>query len=425
MSYTTYEIIHTPYVDNDWDDNQSQPITAFRDLEVRKVRGDKRGSFKFKLTDFNNEVAFKYKANDRVTIRRAVNSESVPTDGSADLMIGTFKTPVFDSQEKARDVVLEGYDFSDAILGALIFIDAKTLDVALALKTATENTASASQAFKVEWDGSNPTTKENGSPFPVVGEQFYYKPFREVLDRLSQDTYTQDGRYYYLVTPDNKLLWNKESDAESFDFDPREDEHSQYKVSVDADGIRNFVIVRAGLDPENKSIQDRAVDYASINRYGYKYHILAENANLAMTIHTQDARSAGVEHMRDATFPFTASWISSVTASGTPLVRGEAPTFPSYDSGDDSYLEGFRLHVRGRARQLGEAYIKLRRYGALSIEVERPHGTGWKTGDVISVTIPEIQEGGIPAIKALRIDEVTYGMTHDKFFMKEDEASII
>lgn len=424
MSYATYELIHIPYVDNTYDMAAASPIEGFFDLGVRLTRGDRRNGFQFKQIDFNSTKSHVIKPNDRVIVRRVINSDIVPTDGSADLINGALKTPEFESSGGVRQIKYSGYDLSDSFMSALIFLDARETPINEALETALLQAASVALGggaeFQLSWHPDNPITRSDGTAFPVVGERFYYKPLRELFTTYSGSEKTGDGRYYWYVNIDNQVVWRKETDVTTLEFDTREDDHYGFKLEVDAEGIRNFIIVRGGVDPEGKSIQDRYVDYVSASRHGFRYHIIPSIANNAQTLHTQDCQAAGVEHMRDASYPFTTTWVSSVNNSTPPMTRDS----PVIAANRNDYFDAMRIHVRGLCRQIGRDYAESRLFGKLSVEIERPFVPVWRIGDNVLLTTPELRDDGVIVAKTMRVEEVTYGEASDTYVLSEDVGSV-
>jgi hypothetical protein len=320
-------------------------------------------------------------------------------------MVGTVSAVVPEENERLDQIRIEGYNFSETIMSGIVFLDAYTLTVSDAIQAALTSLELYAQQFRVTWNTDNPELKrDNVTAFPVVGEKYFNKPIKTVLEKLSTDEATADGVYYWYVNKDNELVWRPRTNDTTGSFNNQTDNYQSLKIGKDIKDIKNYIILKGGLDPSNKNIQTKYYDAASVAKNRARYHILVDENKKASTLYTADNAKAGVASLKDA-FPagFVPTW---TTAS-----------YANYDA----YLTAFRNYVKQEVLvPLGRQFVEQRKDGKLSITVSFQPGKGWILGQLVPCTITAIGA----AVKNLRVTDIQYTTDEDIFTLVEDLGSL-
>jgi hypothetical protein len=409
--YVTWRIDRTPSVSNAWSSANTETITTYNDPILTTESGEGRDSFSLKLTNFNDNWSNYFKIQDKIEIYRVTNSD---TTTSANLLMTGVVSNVPETESSAdKTIRVEGYNYSESVMSAIVFHDSSGQTIPAALEGAINSVKFFNSGKAVTWNTNNPTLKkDNVTAFPTVGQRFFYKPLRDLIETYSVNTKTEDGTYFWYVDKDNTLVWRPatttvsvDGDGDPYSFNSSTDTYRTLKIGKDLKDIKNYIIVKAGMDPENNAIQLTVPSYSSITKNGFKFYIDTSIVKESGDIHTADCNKAGVNHMRDASYPFqTTFWKSEVTH-----------VYESFDS-YDAYLVKFRLHMRERCAQVGAAIIEVNALGRLEITVDFPPGyKQWGLGDLVTVIIASLGSS-----KAMRVTGIQYTTTGDSFTLKED-----
>lgn len=401
MSLVRWRVVRIPFVNNSYNLASSTIIERFFDPVVTTNTGSGRDSFSFKINNFNNELDLLWNNNDRVLIYRTVNN-NVFTDSDL-LMTGVLrKIPetVSYNQDMQR---FEGYNYSETLMDAICFIDAQNLTTDSTLQNAINSVANFNQNFKVTWNSSNPSTTSIGGSFPIVNQRFYNKPLKDVIEKLSKESYTNDGLYYWFVDVNNTLVWRKRDNVISGSFNVNADDFISMSVDKDTNDVKNYAIIQGGTDPKGNPLQTFYADFSSINKHGYKYYFMTDDNALAKSNFTADLALANTDSLSGISFPFIPSWTSESFAN------------------ESAYVAGFRDYHKAQLKILGQDAIKNLSKGKVKVSiVRRPSSSSWGLGQVIACTIPSVSVG----VKNLRVEEVQFTTTADTFSLVEDIGSL-
>lgn len=424
MSYVTWKIEQTPYVNEEWDEpTDTVEVSNPRDITLTVNLGEQKDSFSFNSTNFNGQNNLLYAPNTKINIYRTLNSDTIATSDL--IMVGSSK----DSPDKVANnndmTKVEGFNYSEAVSSAIVFADARGLTIDQAIQRALTK-AGNNSAFKVEWDASNPTTTTTGAAFPIVTDKWFNWTLKKILEQYSSAKYTGDGSYVWYITKDNTLKWFSKKDAtgrfSQYTFDYATDEILEINTKKDIKGVRNHIIIKGGLDPANKGIQESVVDAASVAKHGRKYLFHISQNNNAQDIVKADLGNETVDKYPE-TYPFTTTWESSITATvnGISMVEGSTVTIPSSATEDKDYNAVVRAHTKGLLKKEGTEIIRLLKYGKFMTDLKFRAGIkNWQLGDLITCTIPQANITN----KVLRITQIQYSTTTDMFSLVEDEGTL-
>ena len=411
--FVDYKVTWTPRINGDWDSANSEVVTGVFDVLTNMSLGKTRDTFSFKLTGFNDVVS-KFNATDKMVISRAI--DSTVHDESTIIFNGLIRVES-DTVDNAKDEVrIEGKSFSEVLLNSITFIDATNLTIDQALKQAIEFVPLYSPGFNVVWKDSNPTTRLDGTSFPVVGERWYNKRLGELFERYSSKIYTRDSvNYYFFVNEDNELVWMPQEDDSNGEFNSDTDVFVSLKDGKDVNDVVNFVIVKGGFDPAGQQIQFRYQDFSSSARHGLKFKVIPSISKNAQVLIKQDMDSLGITTgtlpsiALGSSYSFFTTWSSVVTGA------------PVEVNNDNAYVAAVRSHTLEVLRREAFEYVEARKNGKLKLSVSfKPGVKAWVPGSIITAVNPRLFGGA----KNLRVQSVQRGAEVDVFELAEDEGTL-
>jgi hypothetical protein len=435
MTFVRWKMEHTPVVDGVPNEAETQTYYDIIDPTIRWKLGDSKDTFECKVRNTNNEYNDVFKFRDRLTIYRAINSETFTE--SDIIFVASIQSANQEQSASDSYIKIVSYSFSDAMMTAALFIATQNRPVNLALQEGVKflqtlpGGIDGSGNMALQWDDTNPETKSNGQPFPLLYEDWQNRPFRDMLIKYSTNQFTGDGSYTWYVSRTNKLVWKKSDSFQIREFNLVTTPIYSFRTNLDADGIRNYVIVKAGLDAANVQIQVVEFDWESIARYGQKFQILVSEASNAKVFNKQDLIKSYGSEVSETTYPdlssgFTTAWRSSITetVNGIEMVKDQFVTIP--DSGTErqrerNYNAVLRKHVENLAREEAVSFMQYRRAGKLGFEFDVEPGTlGWSLGERVNDIIPYLR----PEMIDLRVQEIQYGEDSDKFVIAEEIGTL-
>jgi hypothetical protein len=419
--YVSWKIERTPRNADtlSWSTDDTYEITEYYDPIVNTSIGTGRDTFEFKINNINGNFNNTFQPNDKINVYRKVNSTSMV---STDLLInGTIQNIPINETYNQNMLRVNGYNYTEALMNAIIFLDAEKLTISEALQQSLLHLQAYLQkdeynkTIAPEWHTSNPSTKVGGGAFPIVGEKFYNKPLINLFEKYSQKENTTDGyNYYFYVDKDNKLVWLPELDTPTNTFNTITDLYRTLKVDKDIKDVKNFVIVKGGRDPAGQPMQERYMDWSSIAKNGMRFYYLTDIATKSAVEAQGDMKSIGVTTgslpsiALGSSYAFTTTWISKYTGDYV-VVHNDA-----------EYIKAVREHITAWMLSDGNAFLANNAGGKLKVSLTFQAGKGWNIGNVISCTIPAL----VSITKNLRVQSAQYTSTEDIYDLVEDIGSI-
>ena len=406
MGRLQWKITHTPY-----NGTYGTPvvITDYYDPMIRVGLGDVKDSFEFKRQD-NEDNKNSFNTNDKVLIQRKIY-DGAAFDDDDTLLNGVVRDVPEEIAYNKSLLRIKGYNFSETLMNALTFIDATNLPINEAFQAALSWVSVHNTNFQVTWNPSNPTKQSDGvTDFPLMGERFYYKSITSMLEKYSASKYTDDGDYYWFVDNNNTLVWQREENSISTDFDERSSGYQSLKISKDLNDVRNFIIMRGGYDFKNAPISYPAADYSSISKHGFKYLIYSDSVAYSAQVQENDRSKAGVDSNEDL----------------KTLVNGSG-FYPTWDASTnytswDTFNTAFRAYIQNYLKTEGSTILTVQANGKLSIDITFSPlaGFNYPLGAVIDCYLNTFDYDAKP----LRIQSIQYTNTTDTYTMTEDTGSI-
>lgn len=432
MTFVRWKMEHTPVRNGEAIEEDTTTYYDIIDPTVRWKLGDSKDAFECKLRNIDGELNGKINPMDRLTIYRTVNSE---TFTASDIIFVALVVSANQEQSASDSVIkIVSYSFSDEVMTSVIFVAGNNRPINEVLDEATRTLQTRPGTLNIVWDPDNPSLKsDNVTPFPPMLEDWKNRPFRDLLIKYSTDQFTQDGSYTWYVSRDNKLVWKRSESFQLQSFNVTTTPIYSFRTDLDREGIRNYVIVKCGLDPAGVQIQRAVHDMPSIARYGQKFQVLIAEAGNAQIFNRMDLIKSYGQEVRDTTYPdlsagFTTAWRSAVTKEidvGVNMVEGEFVTIP--DSGTDQQRRNrYTAIIREQALAIGIAeanrFMKARRFGKLGFEFDVEPGTlGWSLGERVNDIIPWVR---LNQQINLRVQEIQYGEDSDKYVIAEEIGSL-
>lgn len=403
MSFVTWKIERTPFnVSSKTWSSTSTTLTEYYDPVVIVNLGEARDTFNFKVCNFNDNFSNYFQPNDKITISRVINSTS--TASSDIIMVGSVQNTPEEEDGMRTTVRVEGANFSETILGGIVFFDPRGMTIPTAIQAALNAIGVYNSNFTVTWNGSNPTTKSNGSAFPTVNEKWFNKPIKAFIEKYSVSDITGDGNYYYYVDKNNTLVWRQKSNSVTWTFNTASSPYKSLRINKDLKEVKNWVIIKGGTDPDGSPIQTRVQNMESISKHGLKPYILPSISKNAEMLVKEDKDRFGVTNMSSASYPLTPAW------NGGSSVANYA-----------AYVTALRVYVKSQCDLEGQAFLNARQYGKLKVDLEfSPGGVSWGLGDLVECTIPSLSSSA----KNLRVTDIQYTTEADTYTLVEDIGSI-
>jgi hypothetical protein len=271
---------------------------------------------------------------------------------------------------------------------------------------------SDSRTFKLVFGVSTPFTKYK--------TKYFYKPLSKVIEDMLSDSYTHDGAYFWWVDRDNKLQIRPNTVGDPRTYTQATDMDTvAYKDARDTSAVKNFIILRGGLDPSGKPIQVVRRDFTSISKNGMKYHFAISKTINAQSLNQRDTASVDSKDRYPVTYPFTTTWYASYTAvvEGISVNLGSKVTVDN----DTEYREVLREEIKTQLIAQADEIISGTAYGKLQVDLSTNAGSkGWNLGDRVTCNIPRL---GI-VNKELRIKEIQKTTDMDVYSLEEDIGTI-
>jgi len=438
MSYTKWEFKHTPFRGGIYVDSEEQVLENIYQPMVRVAIGDNKDSFSFKVKNFAGKYDAFFNTQDKIQISRVINSQSIQSTDI--LMIGTCKDIPVEVSGRKDMLKIEGYNYSELILGAVTFGDYENMTIPEALSESIAYASQINQNFTVSWSATNPTRTTTNKEFPLVGRKFFYSPLRKLFEDNSTNAATGDDvGYYNYVDKDSILYWKPRVQTVTTNFDSTVIPHKRIKFKKDTKDIKNFLIVKGGTDMEGVPVQTayRAMD--SIAKHGMKFYFLVSRNNwIGNSMQEDMLKSYGDEYNNvDEKYPreivaggtFVTSWTSKITTAVNyflgvvNIVKGQYITINegSTSANKRAYRAVLRENAKAVLSEEGKTYSEYTKFGTLALDIEVSAGKlGWGLGDVIRVYVPRMDSDK----KIMRVNEIQYTTDIDTYTLREDIGTI-
>ena len=438
MVYVRWKLEHTPFTGTGYDTGNTTNITSFFDPILETNLGSGRDMFKFKVQNNRGIYNNFFKVKDKITVYRKVNSGTFTSDDI--VMVAAVEKVPYKNNGTVNVMNVDCYNYSEAVMSAIVFVDAQALSASAAIKQGLANVSNLAPNFSVTWDNAG-----NGTTTQVVGKRYFYKTLLSMIEELSEDKYTGDGRYFWYVNNDNEFIWKKDTAYGQGSFNSSTTPYREMGTKIDTSKVINYIITKGGILPNGKQVQDYVPDFASIAGKGYKYHIETGEANTVQELVKSDQDSDGVETTDgypDLSSSFTTAWKWSgnrydgqgveqkQTIDGILLTNTQSVTINqgSESANKETYNNILRAQVISLIRKKARDILEVRSKGKFILELETlPGQEQWALGDRISCVVPEIfynSTTNSTSTKLLRIQEYQLTTDSEIFELEEDTGSV-
>lgn len=421
MTFTYWKVERYPKTDTSWS-STAIDIPDFYEPRITISYGEGKDTFEFKLQNFNGEWDNVWSVGDKVYVYYKANSSSL--DSSDLRMIGVVTDLPNEHDGTKNFIRVVCRNFSETLMNALVFYDPSATGdtVPQYIEQALNSVGNFNQKFKVGWASTNPSVKRDGvTAFPTIYEPWFYKTALKLLEQYSQDSYTQDGNYYWYINTDNELVWLPRTDAVDYVFNSNSDIYKAMKIKKDTSKVVNFIIAKGGLDPKGNSITAYVPEPVSMGKHGFKFKLITLSATDENNLLQLDNSAAGVtsgEPITPSNYPSTTGWVATVTDyTGSPTITaGSRVNCSSWNE----YVDAFRAEIKYRLKNQAKDYLAEYKYGKLMLDIEFSAGKGWDVGNIISVTIPEIGAEN----NKMRVKKIDFTPDGEVYTLEEDEGTV-
>lgn len=337
-------------------------ITDAYDVVVNNALGETKDTFSFKVPNNRNSRIASFDPQDNININLLINNDTAT--GSNLLMNGLLKAVKEDVNDKGKFLRIEGVSFAEIAGNALVFVERSNVNCMQLLEAALTSVRLRNGNFGITWNSSNPSVKSNGDAFPSLESGGSVKEFDKslstLLNKYLQDEYTGDGRYYWYINNSKELVIRKRF-AEATDGVLTEGvDFKTAKYDINAEDVRNFIVVKCGNDFNNRPISTRYDDPVSRAKYGFRYYMLVD------TQIAQRIRAQGL-----------------------------------YTSSNN---EAFKTAVKAAGVNAGAAFARAHNKGFRQITITMSPNVSYSIGDKVAVTAPSYNITNLP----MRIKEISW-----------------
>jgi len=403
-------------------------LYGYYDPIVRTRLGSGKDTFEFKMLNNNSALDTFFTTGDKLVIYYTTNTTTFTSD---DIVMTAVVNDIPFNKEKKNVLKVAGNNYSEQLMNAIAFADGSETPVNEFIQNALNSVNVYNQTFGVTWaDGTgtasaNPTLTTANTAFPNA-ERWYNKSMLQLMERYSSRKFTGDTDYIWYVNPQNELVWVPQTTSTAVSFDSNTDTYIRMKSKKDTKGIVNFVIIKGDTSPSGKVIQTRVDDAPSRVKNGFKPYILTSVANYAKELVETDRAAYPTSFDEGDTNPntynFTTAWKSSINRASSPtMTAGSTVTVSSNKEYNIAVTEQAKFELVKEA----ERYLEERGNGKVQLEVQfqpggTPNGELWRIGDVVNVTVPELDKANNP----MRVESAEYSTTTETYVLIEDEGSI-
>ena len=365
-------VIRYPSIGDGLWSSTPETLTSAYDVSVNANLGDAKDTFSFKVPNIRNTAPDNIAIQDLVNIHLLINSESVHTSNM--VLNGLVKAPEETVDDKKKFYRIKGVSFGEITGNALVFYDSDTTtDIRTAIIGIVNSVALRNANFGVTVD--MPTTQSSGGSYPTIDRvKEFDRSLNTLLEKYLQDAYTGDGRYYWFVNNSKVLVIRPRNDASSVTLTEGVD-FKTAKYSVNADDVKNFIVVKCGRDNGGNSITTRYDDPVSRAKYGFKYYMLIDESI------AQRLKETG-----------------------------------AYESDND----GLRVAAKAEGEELGKSFASIRNKGFRKFSVVMSPNHNFSVGDKLKITAPSYNVTGLD----MRIKQVSYSKEDTTISLEEEVASI-
>ena len=429
MVFVKWKLEHTPFREGVYQTGETSDITSFYDPILETNLGSGRDMFKFKVQNNRGIYNNFFKVKDKITVYRKVNSGSFTSDDI--VMVAAVEKVPYKDTNSTNVMNVDCYNYSEAIMGAIVFVDAENKSASEAIQEALLQVKKvAGGNFGVVWAPTG-----NGTTTQVVGKRYFYKTLLSMIEELSQDKYTGDGTYFWYVDNNNNLIWRKdEAFNEGVAFNSLTTPYREMGTKIDTSKVINYIITKGGILPDGRQVQDYVPDFGSIAKNGYKFHIEVGEANTVNELVKMDQDSDGVETTDgypDLTSSFQTAWVWSGTTATIDTVTCTKDSRVTINLGTEAankkaYNNILRGEVITRIRKRAQDLLEVRSKGKFILELDViPGQLSWNLGDRITCTVPEIFYDSINDVtetRELRVQEIQYTTDGEIYELEEDKG---
>jgi len=391
-------------------------LTGHYGVSVKKALGASNDVFSFMITNVsggNNNYSRKSEFNpmDRLEIHLSINNAAASSGNM--LMNGLIKKVTETVTGKGIVLKIDGKSFDEILTNGLVFASrVNNVNVMEFIEAAINSVKLRNANFGINFTASsvngNGKKRDGTTSFPVLNSgnkvSEFDKRLVDILEKYLQNDYTEDGRYLYFVDTD-KVLHIKPRLGGSLTGSRTEGvDMKSIKYNINADDVKNFVVVKCGFDAYNKPITTRYDDPVSRAKFGFKYYMLVDGKISGDLISAEISANPSLFDDNSKVpnaYNYTTQWGAVCTNAN--------------DFNDKLRVEAKRVGVAK-----AEEFVAIRDKGYITINTTEVPNLDFAVGDKMQLTSVSY---GLTEYD-FRVNEIIYDINSTNYILKEEVASI-
>lgn len=397
-----------------WSSTPWYPSTIM-DPRISIKLGNLNDTFEFKIDNINNRNINTFRLQDKIVFNQLLDGASV--DGSNQLMTGLVKSVHERVEERGAVLTIKGVSFDEIITNGLEFADLTNVTIFEFLSYCLTSLKQRAPAFPLEWDSGNPllykynpsTGNYDGDAYPKVfggGRISYFnKTMDQLLNYFLNDAYTGDGRYYWYISKDAKLVIRKMTYNSKGSITEGATNMLSYNCTVNTNEIFNAIVVQAGYDPAGNAVSTYQQNDTSVAQYGIKPYLLKTND--CNTLLQAERLAQPSKWTNTSTYPSSYPYTCSWKVGGVAVIA----------TSNSDFVSKFRTQIKdvvGKAS--ANEFISKHSRGMREVTIELPPTNMWSLGDIVNLTIPSYGLINFP----IRIYQIDYTYDNTLLTLKEE-----
>jgi hypothetical protein len=409
-----------PLAGSDWAYTQQTILRTARNVTATKVWGIKKGTFSFELDkgnkffdgvdnlrtpelDFRDLIRISFKKTPGTSTYTFVNDDMI-MEG----IIDDVNQEV--SPDSGNIVKVTGYDWAEVFFNIELPVFFSQKNFMEMLREIITIRLAQDFTIKIEWDSANPTVKIDGTTsFPLKNLGLNYTPVYTMLDQITGDDYTGDGKYFWYISrgtngvrtfsvrPQSSTIGGSTTISETLPIE-------KLSIARNKDAIRNFIIYNCGTDLYGVSVEDYYADAASIGRNGWgTYYMINETGGIFASLLSTEQTTQRSRYTTDGNGNFTSNFPTSYGSPYTFTFNSATSVSSNSDFNQQLRLEALR---QGLAR--ATAYVQTSNRGFYSITATFPYTTNFTLGVKYNFALDYIRK----FVGPLRLKEIQYTLTN-------------
>ena len=431
---TTFDLKHYPIPTEIQEDSDEFSVLINGEVNNNWTIDNASGTITFSTPPANGStIDIRYrviKVDDTVKIWIWDHSGE-PTDD--DLVIDGVVIKTRKDQSSSKNLLkIEGVSWIEVVFNSMTIVDSQQKTAPEIIQQILNFMNNNNPGREIYWDSSNPTTKSDGSDFPIKNYTQNYKRVIDMIEEVSSDEFTEDGQYLFYIRRGtdgkNYFVWyRKDYGSGSIpEISSTNSKIIDLRFEKKTDNMINAIIFVAGRDCNNNIISGYNADYSSIGKYGLKMKFTNLTKDIAETIIMTEISSNSSAFSLDSqgnpkslyptSYPYT-----FVTLKQRNENTGEVTINAITVNSDDEYNAIIRNEARWRGVEQTKKYIDMYKNPRYFVTITSYFDNSYTAGQLYYLNFPQY---GLNNIK-MRLTTITHQDITTMLELEEDFELVI